>query len=205
MRNLCFCCTFGKAGNETLRSMSIMIVCTLQTRSGSSTSPLILSCSSTHLPVDLTPSFLFCRLKLSGEQIDDRIVEVHWDPTLQTWRMMRFRDDKPHGNHQSVVENIIQSIADGVERDALLARSNAIRNAWKARQGQPPGPPGPPSQQQQQQQRGPPGPPPVGHYQQQQGKPRPLPTVHAEIRYGPLASSPWSKVAGPERVCGMRR
>lgn len=59
------------------------------------------------------------RLKKSGEQIDDRVVEVHWDPAISCWRMMRFRDDKPHGNHRSVVENIIQSIADGVEKDAV--------------------------------------------------------------------------------------
>ena len=59
------------------------------------------------------------RLKLEGTQLDDRIVEVHWDQELEAWRMMRFRDDKPNGNHKSVVENIIKSIADGVERDTV--------------------------------------------------------------------------------------
>lgn len=58
-------------------------------------------------------------MKLSGEQIDDRIVEVHWDTVNSHWRMMRFRDDKPNGNHRSVVENIIQSIAEGVEKEAV--------------------------------------------------------------------------------------
>jgi hypothetical protein len=44
-------------------------------------------------------SALLYRLKKSGEQIDDHIVEVHWDPALSRWRMMQFRDDKPNGNH----------------------------------------------------------------------------------------------------------
>ncbi|KAK0463931.1 mRNA capping enzyme, catalytic domain-containing protein [Desarmillaria tabescens] len=125
------------------------------------------------------------QMKSSGEQYDDRIIEVHWDPAASHWRMMRFRDDKPNGNHRSVVEKIIQSIADGVEKDALLARSNAIRNAWKARQGQPaanrPAAVQPPK--------------PV---------PRP-PPLEVERRYGPIASSPWSKVSGPETIAGMKR
>jgi mRNA guanylyltransferase len=63
--------------------------------------------------------FPLLRLKASGEQIDDRIIEVHWDPVGEYWRMMRFRDDKPQGNHRSVVENIVQSIVDGVEKDTV--------------------------------------------------------------------------------------
>ena len=58
-------------------------------------------------------------MKASNDQLDDRIVEVHWDPVLEHWRMMRFRGDKPNGNHKSVVDNIIKSIADGVEKDAV--------------------------------------------------------------------------------------
>ena len=65
-------------------------------------------------------------MKSSGDQLDDRIVEVHWDPQLDAWRLMRFRDDKPNGNHKSVVENIIKSIADGVEKDAVCS-SDALR------------------------------------------------------------------------------
>ena len=58
-------------------------------------------------------------MKLSGNQIDNRLVEVHWDPKLSHWRMMRLRDDKPNGNHRSVVENIIQTIADGIEKETV--------------------------------------------------------------------------------------
>lgn len=64
------------------------------------------------------------RMKKSGEQLDDRIVEVHWDPTVEGWRMMRFRTDKPEGNFKTVVENIIRSIADGVEKDQVRLYSH---------------------------------------------------------------------------------
>jgi len=64
-------------------------------------------------------------MKATGEQFDDRIVEVHWDFEVSHWRMMKFRDDKPNGNHRSVVENIIQSILDGVEKDAVSASCHA--------------------------------------------------------------------------------
>ncbi|KAI0072782.1 mRNA capping enzyme [Panus rudis PR-1116 ss-1] len=131
------------------------------------------------------------RLKESGEQLDDRVVEVHWDLENECWRMMRFRDDKPYGNHKSVVEAIIKSIADGVEKEEILARSDAIRNAWKARQASqlPKGRPGQ-------------APPPQTHLL----PPKPqsgVPVVKA--RYGPLAPSPWSKVSGPAVFAGMHR
>ncbi|KAG6820857.1 hypothetical protein H0H93_010684 [Arthromyces matolae] len=135
------------------------------------------------------------KLKLSGEQIDDRIVEVHWDTTLPRWRMMRFRDDKPNGNHVNVVENIIQSIVDGVEKDALLSRSAAIRNAWKQRLGATV-----PSQAH--------NPTPQAHSRPQPppiSKHAPAPSLQAAARYGPLASSRWSKVSGPETYLGMQR
>lgn len=31
--------------------------------------------------------------KRSGEQFDDRVVEVVWDKTQETWICLRFRDD----------------------------------------------------------------------------------------------------------------
>ncbi|KAJ7632773.1 mRNA capping enzyme [Roridomyces roridus] len=126
------------------------------------------------------------KMKSAGEQYDDRIVEVHWDSTRNYWRMMRFRDDKPNGNHRTVVENIIQSIADGVEKDTLLERSSAIRTAWKKRLTQPPpsgtvapsAPARPPNAK---------APPPL------------------DLRYGRLAKSVYSKVGGPPTVAGMKR
>lgn len=85
------------------------------------------------------------RMKLSGEQFEDRIVEVHWDSAVEGWRMMRFRSDKPSGNHISTVESIIVSIRDGVEKDTLLEKCGEIRTAWKARHSQSSQPSGPPS------------------------------------------------------------
>ena len=71
----------------------------------------------------LTRPSLFCRMKLSGEQFEDRIVEVHWDPVVEGWKMMRFRDDKPAGNHIKTVEGVIESIRDGVEKEVVSTAS----------------------------------------------------------------------------------
>jgi mRNA guanylyltransferase len=145
-------------------------------------------------------------LKANGEQIDDRIIEVCWDPDGEYWRMMRFRDDKPQGNHRSVVENVIQSIADGVEKDALLTRSAVIKSAWKARHGQPiqqQPPPLPPSHNS----NGPPPPPPPP-FPPPNPQPRSMPRDDLPplpLRYGPLAPSPWSKVSGPATIAGVSR
>lgn len=62
-------------------------------------------------------------MKSSGEQYDDRIVEVKWDAERETWLIMRIRNDKPHGNYKGTVEKIIFSIRDGVELDAVSKTS----------------------------------------------------------------------------------
>ncbi|KAI0281354.1 mRNA capping enzyme [Russula aff. rugulosa BPL654] len=146
-------------------------------------------------------------MKANGEQVDDRIVEVCWNPVDEHWRMMRFRDDKPQGNHRSVVENVIQSIADGVEKDALLTRSATIKNAWKARHGQPiqqqpPPPPLPPSHNSN---GPPPHPPPSFPTPNPHPHPRTRTLSPLPLRYGPLAPSPWSKVSGPTVIAGVSR
>lgn len=67
------------------------------------------------------------------EQLDNRVVEVVWDSTRQTWKILRFRDDKKNGNYRAVVFSILDSIRDGVEAAELIKRSPQIRQAWKAR------------------------------------------------------------------------
>lgn len=74
------------------------------------------------------------RWKRSGEQYDDRVVEVVWDRTRETWRLLRFRDDKFEGNYKTVVSSIIRSIEHGVEAELLVAHAGRIKKAWKARQ-----------------------------------------------------------------------
>ncbi|EIW69489.1 hypothetical protein TREMEDRAFT_62350 [Tremella mesenterica DSM 1558] len=74
------------------------------------------------------------RMKETNEQYDDRIIEVCWDFSKGTWKMMRLRDDKPHANHKSIMEKILVSIEDGVEIEALLAHTDSIRHAWKSRE-----------------------------------------------------------------------
>lgn len=132
-------------------------------------------------------------LKASGEQLDDRIVEVYWDTSQQHWRMMRFRDDKPNGNHKSVVGNIISSIVDGVEKKDLLARVEALRVATKRRAAHGPADSqGPPPPQ-------PPQPSHAGHERAVN------PYAKLEMRYGPLQKSTFSKVGGPATYLGFIR
>ncbi|KAF8511016.1 mRNA capping enzyme [Hysterangium stoloniferum] len=131
------------------------------------------------------------RMKTSGEQIDDRVVEVCWDALREGWRMMRFRDDKPEGNHRSTVEKIVQSIMDGIEQDELIARSASVKTSWKERQGRPKPAQRPPLPQAHSLQPG---------YQQQKapppGPPRP---------YGPLEPAMLNKVQGPLVWLGVKR
>ncbi|GAA5927103.1 hypothetical protein JCM1841_006048, partial [Sporobolomyces salmonicolor] len=72
--------------------------------------------------------------KASGEQYDDRVVEVVWDKQRETWKLLRFRDDKYEGNYKTVVASIIKSIQHGVEAEQLVANAGRVRHAWKARE-----------------------------------------------------------------------
>ncbi|KAI0455354.1 mRNA capping enzyme [Xylaria acuta] len=71
-------------------------------------------------------------LKSLGDPLDERVVEAYMDEQKQ-WRFYRFRDDKPDGNHISVVNSVIESIRDGVTKEDLLGAAKSIRDNWKAR------------------------------------------------------------------------
>ncbi|KAG0056960.1 Dcp1p-Dcp2p decapping enzyme complex alpha subunit [Gryganskiella cystojenkinii] len=66
--------------------------------------------------------------------LDQRVVEVNYSPEVNGWRFFRFRDDKEHGNHSTVVRKVVESIRDGVEKNELLSVAGAIREAWKERE-----------------------------------------------------------------------
>ncbi|KAJ2001756.1 Dcp1p-Dcp2p decapping enzyme complex alpha subunit [Coemansia thaxteri] len=71
------------------------------------------------------------------DKLDGRIAETVYDPEYAPpaqWRFMRFRDDKPHGNHISVVHKIIESMRDNLELSELIACMPQIRAAWKQRE-----------------------------------------------------------------------
>lgn len=80
---------------------------------------------------------LISRWKENNERLNGRLVEVVWNAERQTWRFMRFRDDKPHGNFHVIVHKVMDSIADGVEIETVLSRQDAVRAAHKARHVKP--------------------------------------------------------------------
>lgn len=69
------------------------------------------------------------RMKESGEQYDDRIIEVCWNAEVGGWKMMRIRDDKPHANHKSIMQKILISIEDGVELGAVSLGQSEARDS----------------------------------------------------------------------------
>ncbi|KAI0233028.1 hypothetical protein L0F63_003996 [Massospora cicadina] len=70
-------------------------------------------------------------------RLQDRIVEVTYDVNHcppHTWRFMRFRDDKPHANHISVLEKIRKSIVDNIDMKMLEQECPDVRLRWKERE-----------------------------------------------------------------------
>lgn len=72
-------------------------------------------------------------LKNLDDPLNDRVVECNIDDQGR-WRIVRFRDDKDDGNHQTTVDSVMDSIRDRVSEEDLEAAANSIRDAWKARE-----------------------------------------------------------------------
>ncbi|KAF9390638.1 Dcp1p-Dcp2p decapping enzyme complex alpha subunit [Podila verticillata] len=79
------------------------------------------------------PDDLWQQWQSTSTELQNRVVEVNYSPSDNTWRFFRFRDDKEHGNHSSVIQKVVQSIQDGVEREELRQAAPHIRAAWKER------------------------------------------------------------------------
>lgn len=77
-------------------------------------------------------------LKQRGDPLQDSIVECWLEDNggQKRWRFYRMREDKDDANHVSVFESLIQSIEDHITEQDLLSHTDAIRNAWKVRNGQ---------------------------------------------------------------------
>lgn len=71
-------------------------------------------------------------LKGLDDPLNDRIIECYQDSDKR-WRMIRFRDDKDHANHQSTVDSVYQSIIDRISEADLIREANEIREKWKQR------------------------------------------------------------------------
>ncbi|KAG0307304.1 Dcp1p-Dcp2p decapping enzyme complex alpha subunit [Dissophora globulifera] len=71
------------------------------------------------------------RWQSTSTQLQNRIVEVNYSPSHQGWRFFRFRDDKEHGNHSSVVKKVVESIRDGVEADEMAALETELSGVSK--------------------------------------------------------------------------
>nr|CAG8509653.1 8691_t:CDS:10 [Entrophospora candida] len=70
----------------------------------------------------------------SNEKLNERLVEVVCNPSSSSWQFLRFRDDKLQPNFSTVVDKILQSIKDGVDKETLILQSNKIRDSWKRRE-----------------------------------------------------------------------
>lgn len=74
------------------------------------------------------------QLKELGEPLQGRIVECRKKLDMDSyWEMLRFRNDKANGNHQTVVTKILLSIADGVSQEELASACPEINKHWKLR------------------------------------------------------------------------
>ncbi|GMM38594.1 mRNA guanylyltransferase [Saccharomycopsis crataegensis] len=68
-------------------------------------------------------------LKKLEQPLNLRVAEVKKNNNGD-WNILRFRDDKEHGNHYTVVRKILQSIGDGVSSKELVQTCPEIERSW---------------------------------------------------------------------------
>ena len=73
--------------------------------------------------------------KALGRPLNDQIVECSLIES-NTWRFLRFREDKHEANHITTVESVMESIQDKVSEEDLIKASKSIRDEWKEREKQ---------------------------------------------------------------------
>lgn len=80
-------------------------------------------------------------MKSMQQMFDGRILECwrekdtgNWRPKIEKDGTPRFRDDKEHANHVSVVDKVIESIEDAVSEEDLMNAAGRIKAAWKERE-----------------------------------------------------------------------
>lgn len=72
------------------------------------------------------------KLKAGKEPLQYRIAECTMDSEGR-WRLLRFRDDKEHGNNVDVVNSVLDSIKDHITVADLAAEIPEIQNSWESR------------------------------------------------------------------------
>ncbi|KAF9337360.1 Dcp1p-Dcp2p decapping enzyme complex alpha subunit [Podila minutissima] len=78
------------------------------------------------------PDDLWQQWQSTSTELQNRVVEVNYSPSDNTWRFFRFRDDKEHGNHSSVVQKVVHSIQDGVEREEVEFKNGQDNELYKS-------------------------------------------------------------------------
>lgn len=86
-------------------------------------------------PEDIDAMYAAVGAATAGQAVLECFLDTcgRWRPKLEAGGSPRFRNDKMHGNHVSVLGEILQSIQDGVTEEALLSLTRPMRASWKSR------------------------------------------------------------------------
>lgn len=71
--------------------------------------------------------------KTYEDGLNYRIIEASKDEEGR-WKFLRFRDDKDHGNHISIVKKVLESIFDSITLEDLASYTPEIKQRWEDRE-----------------------------------------------------------------------